>query len=73
MSLKTRNKPSFEYLFMSKDLSVWFYSLELEQLARIFNWEDGWDANEFIDQCDEWWQDADAAEREWFYQKYNGW
>jgi hypothetical protein len=51
-------------------LDVWFYGLELEQLARMFHWEDGWDANEFIDQCDEWWQDANAADREWFYNKY---
>ena len=49
---------------MSKDLDVWFYSLDLEQLACLFHWEDGLNAYEFIDSCDEWWQDADAAERE---------
>lgn len=67
--MKTRDRDAIEYL-MHKDLDVWFYGLELEQLARMFHWEDGWDANEFIDQCDEWWQDANAADREWFYNKY---
>ena len=58
---------------MSKDLDVWFYSLDLEQLACLFHWEDGMNAYEFIDSCDEWWQDANAADRERFYQKYKEW
>jgi len=58
---------------MKKDLDVWFYGLDLTQLSRIFKWESQWDAYEFIDNCDEWWQDADASEREWFYEKYKEW
>ena len=58
---------------MKKDLDVWFYGLDLTELARIFNWESQWDAYEFIDNCDEWWQDAAASEREWFYEKYKEW
>lgn len=55
---------------MKKDLDVWFNSLDLEQLARIFNWEAGWDANEFIDQCDEWWWDLTPQEKEDFYYRH---
>lgn len=58
---------------MSKDLDVWFYGLELEQLVRMFNWPTEMDAYEFMDSCDEWWRDADADDREWLYQKYKGW
>lgn len=56
---------------MSKDLDVWFYGLDLEQLAKIFHWENGWGPYEFIEHCDEYWSDMDASEREWMYEKYS--
>ena len=56
---------------MKKDLDVRFNSLDLDQLARIFYWEDGWDANEFIDQCDEWWWDLTPEEKEDFYYRHS--
>ena len=56
---------------MKKDLDVWFNSLDLDQLARIFNWEAGWDANEFIDQCDEWWWNLTPQEKEDFYHRHS--
>ena len=56
---------------MSKDLDVWFYSLDLEQLAKIFHWENRWGPYEFIEQCYEYWRDMDASEREWMYEKYS--
>lgn len=56
---------------MKKDLDVWFNSLDLEQLACIFNWEAGWDANEFIDQCDEWWWDLTPEEKEDLYYRHS--
>lgn len=56
---------------MSKDLDVWFYSLELEQLACLFHWEDGLNAYEFIDSCDEFWWDLTPEEKEDFYYRHS--
>lgn len=53
------------------DFDAWFYSLELEQLARMFTWPDCHDANDFIDDCDECWGDMSEDEREYLYNKYH--
>jgi len=55
---------------MNKDLDVWFLSLELKQLARMFTWPADMDANEFIDSCDECWYDMSSEDREDFYNRY---
>ena len=55
---------------MAKDLDVWFFNLELEQLARIFYWPEGRNAHDFIDDCDEYWRDMSQEEKEWFYEKH---
>ena len=55
---------------MSKDLDVWFLSLELKQLARMFTWPADMDANEFIDSCNECWYDMSSEDREDFYNRY---
>ena len=52
---------------MSKDLDVWFSSLDLDQLVRMFSWPAGMDANEFIDSCDDYWWDLTPEEKEEFY------
>ena len=49
------------------DLDVWFLSLELDQLVRMFSWPAGMDANEFIDSCDEFWWNLTPEEKEEFY------
>ena len=53
------------------DFDAWFYSLDLNHLMRIFIWPDGHDANDFIDDCDEAWEDMTEEEREEFYYRWN--
>ena len=55
---------------MNRDLDVWFNGLELEALARMFSWPSGKDANEFIDDCDEYWWNLTPEEKEDFYLRY---
>ena len=57
---------------IKKDLDVWFYSLGLDALMRIFRWSKG-DANDFIDDCDEAWGDMSLKEREDIYNHFNDW
>lgn len=53
-----------------KDLDIWFNSLDLEALARMFSWPEGHDANEFIDDCDDFWYDLTWEEKEDFYDRH---
>ena len=55
---------------MNKDLDVWFNSLDLDDLARLFFWPEGKDANDFIDDCDEYWWDLTPEGKEEFYQRH---
>ena len=53
------------------DFEAWFYSLDLNQLMRMFTWPAGDDANDFIDDCDEVWNNMTEKEREEFYYRWN--
>ena len=53
------------------DIEAWFYSLDLEQLMRMFTWPSGHDANEFIDDCDEAWADMGEDERMSLYDEWH--
>jgi hypothetical protein len=55
---------------MYRDLNEWFYSLEPDQLVRMFDWPEGYSTREFLDSCDDYWNDLTAEEREDFYQKH---
>ena len=52
---------------MNRDLDVWFNGLDLDALVRLFHWPAGKDANEFIDDCDEYWWNLTPEEKEDFY------
>lgn len=54
-----------------KDLDLWFNSLGLDALARMFVWPKYQDANDFIDICDEYWESLPRAEKEDFYLRHN--
>ena len=56
---------------MKKDLDVWFNSLDLDQLERMFTWPSGHDANDFIDDCDEAWAEMTEEEKERLYNNWN--
>ena len=48
----------------------WFYSLDLEQLAKMFYWPDNYDANEFIERCDDVWADMTYEQKQVYYTNY---
>ena len=56
---------------MKKDLDVWFNSLDLDALVRMFTWPEGHDANDFIEDCDEYWWGLSPEEKEEFYYRHN--
>ena len=53
-----------------RDFDTWFYSLDLQQLMKLFVWPNGQEANDFIDNCDEAWSDMDWDEKEYLYNKW---
>lgn len=55
---------------VKKDLDVWFNGLDLDALVRMFSWPDGKDANDFIDDCDEYWWNLTPEEKEEFYYRH---
>ena len=56
---------------MKKDLDVWFNSLDLDALVRMFTWPEGHDAYDFIDDCDEYWWNLTPEEKEEFYYRHS--
>ena len=56
---------------MKKDLDVWFNSLDLDALVRMFTWPEGHDANDFIEDCDEYWWSLSPEEKEEFYYRHS--
>ena len=52
------------------DFDAWFYSLDLDQLTRMFTWPSGHDANDFIDDCDDTWSEMDEEQREDLYYRW---
>ena len=57
--------------FEIDNLDVWFSSLDLDRLVRMFFWPDNLDANEFIDSCDEYWWGLSPEEKEDFYYRHS--
>lgn len=54
----------------SDNLDVWFNGLDLGALMRIFYCPPGQEANDFIDDCDEYWWNLSPAEKAEFYQRH---
>lgn len=52
------------------DINIWFNSLNLEQLMRLFYCPFDRDANDFIDDCDEYWENLNEEEKWSFYQRF---
>ena len=53
------------------DFDAWFYSLDLQQLMHMFHCPADREANDFIDDCDETWNDMTEDEREYLYNKFH--
>lgn len=63
--------PRMSTIMKEKDLDLWFNSLELKQLERMFVWPYGADANDFIDYCDICWGCYTKEEKEGFYWRHS--
>ena len=53
-----------------KDLNSWFKSLDLKELMNIFRCPSDKEANDFIDDCDEYWDGLTLDEKEDLYRRY---
>ena len=60
----------------SKKLDIWFNNLDSESLLRMFPdiWANtkkkGGGLNDFIDDCDEWWDNLNLKEKTEFYNDF---
>lgn len=49
------------------ELDLWFHQIDLKGLMKIFRSNSGQDANDFIDDCDEYWDNLSYSEKFDFY------
>ena len=54
-----------------KKLDIWWNQIDLNGLQKMIIWPNGYDANDFIDYCDEVWSAFTKKEKQEFYNKYN--
>ena len=53
------------------DFDAWFYSLDVQQLFKMFHCPSDREVVDFIDDCDEEWHGMTEAEREDLYNKFH--